>query len=582
MESSSKPTINLKRHFFELLKPYWRSLLIVGLCAVLGEVIQIATPLIIRSGIVAIEGQKTKLLLTLAVVLLVLSVLGVLFRFGVTSAGHIAGYGAVVTIRSRLYSHLQRLSLQFYQKKKIGDLISRTISDTMTFEQLIAHGSPQLIRCSILIAGSTVVLFLLNWKLAAISLLPIPVMILILMVFSKLIMKQYEALGEKLGHISAMIQENLLGMPVIQAFAREDHELQKFNQKNIGFLNTAKKAMRIIGIWLPLTGFLASAATILTLWFGGNQIIHGQMAIQDLVAFLLYIGFLYGPLMEFAGVLDMIQNARASAKRVFAILEESPIITSSTGAVIPEKFEPRIEFNNVTFAYGTENPVIKNISFMINPGETLALVGSSGAGKSTIASLIARFYDVQSGQILIGKHDIKELDLKFLRESIALILQDVFLFNGTVQENISYGKLNAPMNEIIKAAQAAGADEFIRQLPYGYNTVVGERGTRLSGGEKQRLSIARAFLKDAPILIMDEPTSAVDSETEQTIQKTLEWLMKNRTTLVIAHRLSTIRNADKIIVLENGRAKETGTHQELIQHQGLYKKFWSAQMANPA
>ncbi|MCK4909729.1 MAG: hypothetical protein KAS70_07510, partial [Planctomycetes bacterium] len=293
MTASEKKKVNLTRHFYHLLKPYWKSLSIAWLCAILAEAIQVATPLFVRGGIAAIEMKNAKLLMTLAIILLAIHLIGVVFRFGTTYAGHIAGYGSVVDIRSKLYSHFQRLSLQFYQDRKVGDLISRTIRDTMMFEQFIAHAFPHFARCVLLVGGSMIILFIINWKLAMISLIPIPFLLFSLLVFSKHIIAQYQTLHETLGNISARLQENLSGMQVIQAFTQEDYELERFKQQNVGFLNTAKKAMVIIGIWLPLTGLLASLGTILVLWFGGNQIIAGQMPIRDLIAFFLYLGFVY-------------------------------------------------------------------------------------------------------------------------------------------------------------------------------------------------------------------------------------------------------------------------------------------------
>lgn len=484
---------------------------------------------------------------------------------------HIAGWGVVADARVLIYEHLQKLSLRFYSNRQTGQLMSRVVNDSDKFELLIAHAFPDLIVNALTLIGVTAVLVSINWKLALFTMIPIPLILLGMRSFARYVQPAFIKRQQELGELNAILADNLAGMREIKAFTREDGEAERIRVRIEKYKNSLLYALKMLAIFHPFIQFSSALGTIVIIYFGGRMIVGETLAVDELVAFFLYLDLFYQPLQRLSDSWEQIQESLASAVRVNELLDESPEPDAgNAGIVLPGRAKGDLQFEHVVFNYLPDTPIVEGINIDIPAGSTLALVGPTGVGKTTLASLIPRFYDVSSGRITLDGHDLRTLSLSSLRQQISMVLQDVYLFHGTARENILFGRADATEEEMLEAARIANADEFLSRLPNGYDTIIGERGVKLSGGQKQRLSIARAILKDAPILILDEATSAVDTETEALIQQALERLMQGRTTIVIAHRLSTVRNADQIVVLSEGRIAEQGTHNELMRLRGIY------------
>ncbi len=491
---------------------------------------------------------------------------------------HVAGWGVVADMRKFLYDHLQRLSLRFYEDKQTGQLMSRVINDTDLFEQMIAHAVPDVFVNVITLLGVSAVLVTLNWRLALLSMVPIPLVVIALRIFTKYVRPAFRVRQFELGELNAILNDNLQGIREIKAFNQEGDQLGRVGLGVDRFLNSNLRALRLMATVQPFIEFSSSLGTLIVIYFGGQLAFQQVLPISDLVAFFLYLEMFYQPVRNLSNAWEAIQNAMAGADRVAELLQEQKEPLERKGALeFSERAEGALTLSHVNFQYEQGGKVLEDISLEIPAKSIVALVGPTGVGKSTMASLIPRFHDVITGSITLDGIDIRDLTLESLRSQISMVLQDVFLFHGTVKENILFGRPNASEEEVIDAAKIANAHEFIMQMPDTYNTLIGERGIKLSGGQKQRLSIARAVLKNAPILILDEATSAVDTETEVLIQQALERLMVGKTTLIIAHRLSTVRNADMIVVLEGMHVKEQGTHTELLAKDGLYRRLYTVQ-----
>jgi ATP-binding cassette, subfamily B, bacterial len=491
---------------------------------------------------------------------------------------HVAGWGVVADMRKFLYNHLQRLSLRFYEDKQTGQLMSRVVNDTDLFEQMIAHAVPDVFVNVITLVGVSLVLFSLNWRLTLLSMIPIPLVVLALQIFSKYVRPAFRARQRELGELNAILNDNLHGIREIKAFNQEDDQLERVGGRVDRYLQVNLKALRLMATVQPFIDFSSSLGTLIVIYFGGQLAFQQLLPVSDLVAFFLYLEMFYQPVRNLSNAWEAIQNAIAGADRVADLLSEQQEPVERKGAItLKERAIGALRFENIGFRYTQGDSVLENITLNIPARNVVALVGPTGVGKTTLASLIPRFHDVIDGAILLDDTDIRDLTLESLRGQISMVLQDVFLFHGNVRENILFGRPTATDEEMLAAAMVANAHEFIMNLPDGYDTLIGERGIKLSGGQKQRLSIARAVLKDAPILILDEATSSVDTETELLIQQALERLMVGKTTLIIAHRLSTVRNADLIVVLEGKQIKEMGSHSELLAKQGLYHRLYNVQ-----
>ena len=512
----------------------------------------------------------------LALILLGLYLLRVLFRFLSNYLAHRAAWYLVGDLRSRLYNKLQSLDLGFFHDKQTGDLMSRVVNDTRDFELLYAHMIPDLITNFVTFTGVLIILLSINWKLALITCCPIPLILISGVIFAKIVRPFFRASQKVMGDLNAQLQDSLSGLHEIQAFGQESYEGERVRQKSFEQVIAMLRALKASAIFHPCVELLSSAGTVLVVFYGGYLAYSGQISVADIVAFVLYLSLFYAPVSGLANLLENLQQSLAGAERVTMILSTPSAIQNEKDAVDLKDVKGAVSFENVSFNYENKIPVLRNISFSCEPGMMVALVGPTGVGKTTATQLISRFYDPVEGRILIDGQDIKKVTLESLRHNISPVLQDTFLFNGSIAENIGYARPDASREEIEKAAKAANIHEDILSMPDGYETQVGERGLRLSGGQKQRVAIARAILRNSPIIILDEATASVDVQTERQIQAAISELAGKRTIIAIAHRLSTIMNADLILVIHEGRIVEQGTHSELMALKGFYYKMQQA------
>jgi len=504
------------------------------------------------------------------------------FLFLMGYVAHIVAWSYVRDLTVALYEHLQRQSLGYYGDRQTGELLTRLSKDTADMEPFMAHDIPDIIVNVSMLVGISAILFSLDPTLAALTLVPLPLLAFFVVRFSDRMHEAFTRAREHYGALSALLQDNLSGMKEIQIFSGEAREKRRVRGQAQRHTRDRLKANKLEALWMPGIEVIAGAGTVIVAWFGGRAALQGRLPVEDLVAFVLYLGLFYQPLRLLARTSEGFQEARTGAQHVWEVLDVQPDVVDPPEGVDSGRVRGKVHFEGVDFEYEPDLPVLNNVSFEVKPGQTLALVGPTGAGKSTIVSLIPRFYDPKRGRVLIDGIDVSEMRLASVRRNVSMVLQDTFLFAGTVKENLRFGNEGASDEEIVVAAKAANAHSFIEALPRGYDTRLGERGVRLSGGQKQRLSIARAILKDAPILILDEATSSVDTQTEEEIQEALHQLMQERTTIVIAHRLSTVRHADLIAVLEGGSIVELGTHEHLMRCKGLYRNLYYRQFGAAA
>lgn len=565
---------------FREAKKYWSYLMIAFLSLVVSTIAGFYTPWALReltslatqgSGDFAREALKIGLFLLAATALQAM---------GNSASGYLNHYAAlhyVADLRTRLYSKLQHMSLRYFQKSRTGDLTGRVVSDALEAEVLLAHVIPDFVVNILTFVGVGFLLFTINWRLALMSLVTVPILIGITIWQSRHVSPTWKENSRIRGELAGTVQDNLSGIKEIQIFNQQEQEERKVASLSLRHSMAYLKASFFFETTYPLLAFITAVGTVIVIVYGGSLLSEQQVAIADIVGIVMYLSMFYAPVKSFSGLVERAGEAAAGCRRVFDILDASSDVIEMKNPKKLPRVAGKIEFREISFSYQEDMKILHKVNLTILPGQTVALIGTTGVGKSTIANLVNRFYDPQEGKVLIDGVDIKEVTLTSLRDNISMVLQDTFLFNGTVYENIAYGWKDATREDVLTAAKAANAHDFIVQMEQGYDTVIGERGIRLSGGQKQRLSIARAILRNSPILILDEATSALDTKTEQEIQSALDEISKARTTLVIAHRLSTIRHADQIIVLEGSGIAEIGSHDELLARNGIYTRLHGAQ-----
>ena len=529
---------------------------------------------IVGSGV---DDTALKQIVFLAIGLLVLYLLRIVFRFLNNYLAHKAAWYLVGDLRDRLYKKLQSLDLGFFHDKQTGDLMSRVVNDTRDFELLYAHMIPDMITNLVTFGGVLTILLVINWKLALITCFPIPLILISGVIFAKKVRPFFKASQKSMGELNAKLQDNLSGLHEIQSFGQEEEEAALVSESNFTQVRAMLRALRASAIFHPSVEFVSSIGTVLVVAVGGYLAYLGQLSVEDIVAFVLYLGLFYAPISGLASWLENLQQSLAGAERVTLILDTPSAIKNKEGAKDLENVSGEITFQNVSFHYSNKVPVLKNISFTCKPGQMVALVGPTGVGKTTITQLISRFYDPVDGSVLVDGQDVRDVTLESLRKNISPVLQDTFLFHGSIADNIGYAKPDATREEIIAAAKAANIHEDILHMPEEYETQVGERGLRLSGGQKQRVAIARAILHQSPMIILDEATASVDVQTERQILAAINNMAGKRTIVAIAHRLSTIKNADLILVIHEGEIKEHGSHEELLALGGIYAQMLKAQ-----
>lgn len=572
--------MNTLKKFISYYRPYRAVFYFDLFCAAVISVVDLAYPQLLRSLTKTLfTGNKSAILGALPwlfLILLIMYIIQSLCKYYVTCQGHIMGAKMERDMRKQLFEHYEKLSFSYYSTHNSGQMMSKLVSDLFDISELAHHGPENLFISLVKIIGSFVFLFLINQKLA----LPLLLLVILMILFSirqnKKMQQTFLENRIRIGDINASLQDTLSGIRVVQSFANEDTELHKFNHSNEAFLKSKKDNYRCMGTFMSSNLFFQGMMYLTTLIYGGYLIAMGQMQAADLAMYALYIGIFISPIQILVELVEMLQKGLSGFRRYLEVVETEPEIQDKEGAIDLENVKGDVCYDNVSFHYSDDNKtVLSQVSIHIPAGKSVALVGPSGGGKTTICSLLPRFYDVTAGKVTIDGKDVRDLTLKSLRNQIGMVQQDVYLFDGTIRENIAYGKPDATDEEIKEAARRANMDDFIMQLPKQYDTYVGEKGTRLSGGQKQRISIARVFLKNPPILILDEATSALDNESERYIQKSLEELAKNRTTITIAHRLSTIKRSDEIIVITEDGIAERGTHETLLAKNGIYARYYN-------
>jgi len=573
--------MNLYSRLLSYLKPYKSKFFLASACMILVSASSGAAAIIIQPILDEIFMKQDITMLTILPVgvVLIYLVRG-LGRYYASSLMQVIGQQAVRDIRNRLFGHLQALSLRFYSSKQTGQLMSRITNDVQVIQDSVSIVVYDLLRETLTMIVLLGVVFYRDFNLALIAVLVIPLSGIFIGRLGRKLRVVSKESQEKMAELNSMLLENFTGIRVVQAFGMQEYEIDKFKKGNHAYFDTVRRMIKINELSSPLLEFIGAIGIAAIIWYGGKQVIEGATTIGAFFSFLTALFMLYTPISKLSRVYNKVQQALAAAQRIFDLIDTPSLINDKIDAVALQPLERGIDIRNVSFSYDPGKPVLLDINLHADKGEVIAFVGASGAGKTTLINLIPRFFEVADGEILFDGHDIRDVTIKSLRGQIGIVTQEIFLFHDTIRNNIAYGHTEAKMQEVERAAKAAYAHEFIMKMPDGYDTMIGERGVKLSGGQRQRISIARAIMKDPPVLILDEATSALDTESELMVQKAMSNLISGRTTLVIAHRLSTILNANKIVVLDKGKIIETGAHEQLLNQNGYYRRLFDLQYAN--
>ncbi len=578
-DKNMRSKLDLKRLWI-YVRPYLKPLTLSAVLLSATAVINLALLWVLRNAFndILVARSLTALsvnVLTLFVLFLIQSVLSMGHNYLITWIGQ----RVVTDFRCKLFEHLQRLSLSFFAKRRTGELISRFTNDVGIIQNMIVNVPVDTVKQTVTLLGGIAILFYVNWRLCLMVLTLLPLIALTARYFGKKLRRLSTQIQDQLADSSTVLEEVISGIRMVKSFVQEEYEQGRFSRQIERVLDITMQRTKVLAVFVPVITFLTMGAGAGVVWYGGNQVIQGRITPGDLFAFALYAGLMIGPFGAFARLFSQIKEAQGATQRVFEILDTQPLILDYPDAKPMLTIRGRVAFHQVSFAYDPDIPVLKDLSFEVEPGQVVALVGPSGAGKTTLVNLLHRFYDPTTGWIEIDGQDIKKVQLRSLYSQIALVPQETILFGGTIRENILYGRIEASEGEMISAARAANAHDFIMAFPKGYDTIVGEKGINLSGGQRQRLAIARAILKNPRLLILDEATSSLDNESEKLVQEALDRLMQNRTTFIIAHRLTTTQHADRIFVLDKGRLVEEGTHAELLDRKGLYHHLYTIKLA---
>lgn len=564
------------RRLLQFLWPHWKVLLVAVICMVVVSGSNLILPWIIKDIVDQVLTEKNVEMLYWVIA----AIIGIFLIRGITTFGnrYLMGYigqRVVTDLRKKLFAHLQKLSISYYDKRRTGEIMSNVTNDIGALQTAIVENFVSLIQEGAIFIGSFISMLYLQWKLTVLCLVIVPMVTYIIKFFGRKLHNSGRNVQEKLADVTAMLQEVIQGVRIVRSFNRTDFEIARFDEVNESNFKANLRTVRQSSQLTPFVEFFSALAITVIIWYGGLSVIDGVMTSGELIAFLIYAINLANPTRRIAEAVGNVQKSLGAADRVFAILDTQPEVREKDGAQMLSVTEGRVEFRHVAFSYEPGHPVLTDISFTAEPGQTVAIVGPSGAGKTTIANILPRFYDVTGGAVLIDGTDIRDVTLGSLREHIGLVPQDTLLFNTTIKNNILYGRLDATDEEVWDAVRAANAEHFVKELPDGIETKVGDRGVMLSGGQRQRIAIARALLKNPALLVLDEATSALDTESEKVVQEALDRLMVGRTSFVIAHRLSTIQNADQILVINRGVIEERGTHEELMARGGLYHELYT-------
>ncbi len=566
---------------FKYLRPYWRQFLLSFAALLLVTAANLALPRLVGRGLIdqilTQEKSIARLNLLAGSIILLFLVKGVA-SYG---QGYLASYISqrlIVDLRNKIFGHLQKLSLAFHETTRTGELIARVTNDVALVQASFPIGLLDLLQQVLVLAGALVSIFLIHWKLASLMFIVLPVLGLVVNRFGAKIRQLTRTVQEKIADLTSILQETLAGIRIVKAFGMEKHEVTRFEEKNDANFQVTMKSAQLSATLTPFLELLSAFGMTVVIWYGGLEVIRGNLTTGKLIEFFTYLGLAGQPISNLGRTFALLQQSLAAGDRIFSLLDVDADIKDAPDAVELPRLSGRVSFKNVEFSYKPGQPILQEIDLEVAPGEVVAIVGPSGAGKTTLVNLIPRFYDVDAGVVEIDGYDVRRVKNASLRKQIGLVPQETILFGASVAENIAYGRREASRDEVIGAAKAANAHEFIMALPQGYDTLVGERGVGLSGGQRQRIAIARAVLRDPRILILDEATSALDAESEMLVQDALGRLMRGRTTFIIAHRLSSIKHADRVVVLERGRIVETGSHSQLLARDGLYRRLYERQL----